>query len=127
MEEQLKQTKQQLSKQITEECQAVQLRNGKALNTPLQSSRKPRNEQTTQNPSEDSKSPGKNNSGAKTPENGWKASAERPDHAQNWRSTPETSKDMALNAQRKHSSGVQMPGADEELASNVTPASNPGT
>ncbi|RTK54911.1 hypothetical protein DRJ73_15290, partial [Enterococcus faecalis] len=65
MEVQLKQTKQQLSKQITEECQAVQLRSGKTLNTPLQGSRKPRNEQTTQNPSEDSKSPGKNNSGAK--------------------------------------------------------------
>ena len=65
MEVQLKQTEQQLSKQITEECQAVQLRSGKTLNTPLQGSRKPRNEQTTtQNPSEDSKSPDSNNSGA---------------------------------------------------------------
>ena len=44
MEAQLNQTKQQLSKQITEECQAVQLRSGKTLNTSLQSSRKPRKE-----------------------------------------------------------------------------------
>ena len=48
MEVQLKQTEQQLSKQITEECQAVQLRSGKILKTSLQDSRKPRNEQTTQ-------------------------------------------------------------------------------
>ena len=70
MEAQLNQTKQQLSKQITEECQAVQLRSGKTLNTSLQNSRKPRKEQLTedeqntiQNPSEDSKSPERNNSG----------------------------------------------------------------
>ena len=44
MEAQLNQTKQQLSKQITEECQAVQLRSGKTLNTSLQSNRKPRKE-----------------------------------------------------------------------------------
>ncbi|KAL1333926.1 hypothetical protein AAHE18_11G139700 [Arachis hypogaea] len=92
------------------------LTNGKALNTPLQGSRKPKNEQTTQN-----------NSGAKTPEVGWKAGAERPDHAQDWRSTPETSKDLVLNAQKRNSYGVQTPGTDEELASNVTPASNSGT
>ena len=47
MEVQLKQTKQQLSKQITEECQAVQLRSGKTFDAPPQGSRKPRNEQTT--------------------------------------------------------------------------------
>ena len=41
MEEQLKQTKQQLSKQIAEECQAVQLRSGKTLNTPPQGMSKP--------------------------------------------------------------------------------------
>ena len=75
MEAQLNQTKQQLSKQITEECQAVQLRSGKTLNISLQSSRKPRKEQLTedeqniiQNPSEDSKSPERNNSGVQTPE-----------------------------------------------------------
>ena len=75
MEAQLNQTKQQLSKQITEECQAVQLRSGKTLNTSLQSSRKPRKEQLIedeqtiiQNPSEDSKSPERNNSGVQTPE-----------------------------------------------------------
>ncbi|KAL4315591.1 hypothetical protein AHAS_Ahas15G0200400 [Arachis hypogaea] len=72
MEAQLNQTKQQLSKQITEECQAVQLRSGKTLNTSLQNSRKPRKEQLTedeqniiQNPSEDSKSPERNDSGNK--------------------------------------------------------------
>ena len=71
MEVQLKQTKQQLSKQITEECQAIQLRSGKILNTSLQGSRKPINEQTdTQTPSEDSKSPDRNNSGAQMPEKG---------------------------------------------------------
>ena len=47
MEVQLKQTEQRLSKQITEECQAVQLRSGKTLNTSLQDSKKPRNKQTT--------------------------------------------------------------------------------
>ncbi|KAL1299995.1 hypothetical protein AAHE18_18G148100 [Arachis hypogaea] len=109
MEEQFKQTKQQLSRQITEECQAVQLRSGKTLNTPPQGNKKLRNEQTTQNSPEDSKSSGKNNSGTKTPENWWKAGAERPDHAQDWcsmpetrqdwRSTPEIGKDLALNAQ----------------------------
>ncbi|KAL1362807.1 hypothetical protein AAHE18_03G107000 [Arachis hypogaea] len=92
MEVQLKQTEKQLSKQITEECQAVQLRSGKTLNTSLQSSRKPRNEQmTTQNPSENNQSPERNNAGA-----------ERPNHAHSWRSTPETSKDLALNAQMEH-------------------------
>ncbi|XLU24114.1 hypothetical protein S245_060180, partial [Arachis hypogaea] len=89
----------------------------------------------------------KNNSGTKTPENGWKAGAERPDHAQNWRSAPETRQDwrstpemgknLALNAQRGHNpalnaqnghiSGVQAPGTDSELASNITPASDSGT
>ncbi|KAL1290734.1 hypothetical protein AAHE18_20G150300 [Arachis hypogaea] len=53
MEEQFKQTKQQLSRQITEECQAIQLRSGKTLNTPPQGSKKLRNEQTTQNSLED--------------------------------------------------------------------------
>ena len=68
MEVQLKQTEQQLSKQITEECQAVQLRSGKTLNTSLQSSRKPRNEQmATQNPSEDNQSPERNKAGAERP------------------------------------------------------------
>ncbi|XLU78235.1 hypothetical protein S245_001656, partial [Arachis hypogaea] len=60
MEAQLNQTGQQLSKQITEECQAVKLRSEKTLNVSTQSSRKLRKEQlteddqpTTQNPSED--------------------------------------------------------------------------
>ena len=64
VEAQLNQTRQQLSKQITEECQAVQLRSGKTLNKSAQSSRKPRKEQLTEDdqttaqiPSEDSKSP----------------------------------------------------------------------
>ena len=77
MEAQLNQTRQQLSKQITEECQAVQLRSGKTLNKLAQSSRKPRKEQlteddqpTTQNPSEDSKSPERNDSGVQMPEKG---------------------------------------------------------
>ncbi|XLU95390.1 hypothetical protein S245_009742, partial [Arachis hypogaea] len=106
----------QLSKQITEECQAVQLRSGKILNTSLQSSRKPRNEQmATQNPSEDNQSPERN-----------KAGAERSDHAHSWHSTPETSMNPALNAQGEHSSGVQTPVTDKELASNATPASTPG-
>ena len=126
MEAQLKQTEQRLSKQITEECQAVQLRSGKTLNTSRQGSRKPRNEQTNQNSSEDSKSPERNNSGAQTPENGWKAGVERPNHAQSGRPTPKTSKELALNAQVKLSSGVQMPETDKELASNATPASTPG-
>ncbi|XP_072077040.1 uncharacterized protein [Arachis hypogaea] len=147
MDEQFKQTKQQLSRQIAEECQAVQLRSGKTLNTPPQGIKNSRNEQPTKDSPEDSKSPGKNNSGAKTPENGWKAGAERPDHAQNWRSTPETRQNWrstpemgknlalnaqmgqnpALNAQNGHISGVQAPGTDSELASNVTPASDSGT
>ena len=107
MEVQLKQTEQQLLKQITEECQAVQLRSGKTLDAPPQGSRKPRNEQTTQNPSEDSKSPERNNSSNQTPEIGWKAGVERPNHAQSWRSTPEASKELALNAQTMLSPGVQ--------------------
>ena len=116
MEVQLKQTEQQLSKQITEECQAVQLRSGKTLNTSLQSSRKPRNEQmSTQNPSEDNQSPERNDAGA-----------ERPDHAHSWRSTPETSMDLALNAQKKHGSGVQTPETSREVVFNATPASTPG-
>ncbi|KAL1333587.1 hypothetical protein AAHE18_11G111800 [Arachis hypogaea] len=147
MDEQFKQTKQQLSRQIAEECQAVQLRSGKTLNTPPQGIKKSRNEQPTKDSPKDSKSPGKNNSGAKTPENWWKAGAERPDHAHNWRSTPETRQDWcstpemgknlalnaqigqdpALNAQNGHISSVQAPGTDSELASNVTPASNSGT
>ncbi|KAL1317817.1 hypothetical protein AAHE18_15G160500 [Arachis hypogaea] len=147
MDEQFKQTKQQLSRQIAEECQAVQLRSGKILNTPPQGSKKLRNEQTTQNSLEDSKSPGKSNSRTKTPENWWNAGVERPDHAQDWRSTPETrqdwrstpemgkdlalntqnGQDLALNAQNGHNSGVQTPGADKELASSFTPTSNSGT
>ena len=116
MEVQLKQTEKQLSKQIAEECQAVQLRSGKTLNTSLQSSRKPRNEQmATQNPSEDNQSPERNNAGA-----------ECPDHAHSWRSTPETSMNPALNTQREHSSGVQTIVTDKEFASNATPASTPG-
>ena len=130
-----------------EECQAVQLRSGKTLNTPPQGIKNSRNEQPTKDSPEDSKSPGKNNSGTKTPENGWKAGAERPDHAQNWRSAPETRQDWrstpemgknlalnaqmgqnpALNAQNGHSSGVQTPEADKELASSFTPSSNSGT
>ena len=31
-----------------------------------------------------------------------------------------------MNAQRKHSSGVQTPETNKELASNATPASTPG-
>ncbi|RTK75835.1 hypothetical protein DRJ71_17840, partial [Enterococcus faecalis] len=64
IELQLNQAKQQISKQITEECQAVQLRSGKTLNNTAQKSKKPNKEQltkddqtTAQNPSEDSKSP----------------------------------------------------------------------
>ena len=48
MEAQLDQTRQQLSKQITEECQAVQLRSGKTLNVSTQGSRKLRKEQLTE-------------------------------------------------------------------------------
>ncbi|XLR35268.1 hypothetical protein S83_063168, partial [Arachis hypogaea] len=40
IEAQLSQTRQQLSKQITEECQAIQLRSGKSLNTQPQYSKK---------------------------------------------------------------------------------------
>ena len=74
IELQLNQAKQQISKQITEECQAVQLRSGKTLNNTAQSSKKPNKEQltednqtTTQNPSEDSKSPERNNYGIQMP------------------------------------------------------------
>ena len=133
MEAQLNQTKQQLSKQITEECQAVQLRSGKTLNTSLQSSRKPRKEQLTedeqniiQNPSEDSKSPERNNSGVQTPEKDAKLALNAQPMLSSGVQTPQTSKELALNAQRKLSSGVQMPGTSKELASNATPASNPG-
>ena len=79
IEAQLNQTRQQLSKQITEECQAVQLRSGKTLNNSAQSSKKSRKEQmteddqtTAQNPSEDSKSPERNYSDVQTPEKGEK-------------------------------------------------------
>ena len=106
MEVQLKKIEQQLSKQITEEWQAVQLRSGKTLNTSLQSSRKPRNEQTaTQNPSEDSKSPERNVIGVQTPERG-----ER----------------LALNAHSLPSSGVQTPEKGEKLALNAHFPPNPG-
>ena len=95
IESQLNQTKQQLSKQITEECQAVQLRSGKTLNNTAQSSKKPIKEQLTedsqttiQNPSEDSKSPERNTLGVQTPEKGEK---------------------LALNAHSLPSSGVQTP------------------
>ena len=77
IEAQLNQTRQQLSKQITEECQAVQLRSGKILNNSAQSSKKSRKEQmteddqtTAQNPSEDSKSPERSTFGIQTPEKG---------------------------------------------------------
>ncbi|WP_220457782.1 hypothetical protein, partial [Vibrio marinisediminis] len=60
IELQLNQAKQQISKQITEECQAVQLRSGKTLNATAQKSKKSIKEQlteddqaTVQNPSED--------------------------------------------------------------------------
>ena len=111
MEAQLNQTRQQLSKQITEECQAVQLRSGKTLNKSAQSSRKLRREQLTeddqttiQNPSEDSKSPERNNSGIQTPEKGEK---------------------LALNAHSLPSSGVQTPEKGGKLALNAHSAPNP--
>ena len=122
MEVQLKQTEKQLSKQIAEECQAVQLRSGKTLNTSLQSSRKPRNEQmATQNPSEDSKSPERNNSGVQTPETSkelasnsqWKLSSgiqmPRMHPEESWRWTPETSMKLAFNARNMHYMGVERP------------------
>ena len=72
---QLNQVNQQISKQITEECQAVQLRSGKTLNNTAQKSKKPNKEQLTEdnqttvkNPSEDSKSPERNVVGVQTPE-----------------------------------------------------------
>ena len=103
MEAQLNQTRQQLSKQITEECQAVKLRSGKTLNVSTQSSKKPRKEQltednqtTAQNPSEDSKSPERNTSGVQTPEKG---------------------ENLALNAHSLPNSGVQTPIRDQTPAS----------
>ena len=105
IESQLNQAKQQLSKHITEECQAVQLRSGKTLNNTAQSSKNPNKEQLTedsqttiQNPSEDSKSPERNAIGVQTPEKEGK---------------------LALNAHSLPSSGVQTPEKGEKLALNA--------
>ena len=75
------------------------------MNVSTQGSRKPRKEQlteddqaTTQNPSEDSKSPERNDSGVQTPEKGEK---------------------LVLNAQWMPSSGVQIPKKGEKLALNA--------
>ncbi|XLR22070.1 hypothetical protein S83_049970, partial [Arachis hypogaea] len=112
IELQLNQAKQQLSKQITEECQAVQLRSGKTLNNTAQKSKKPNKEQltednqtTVQNPSEDSKSPERNVIGVQTPEREGK---------------------LALNAHSLPSSGVQTPEKGEKLALNAQFPPNPG-
>ena len=113
IELQLNQAKQQISKQITEECQAVRLRSGKTLSNTAQKSKKPNKEQltednqtTVQNPSEDSKSPERNVIGVQTPERegklalnahslqfwrsnarkGGKVGVKRPISTQSWRS-----------------------------------------
>ena len=142
MEAQLDQTRQQLSKQITEECQAVQLRSGKTLNNTVQGSKKPTKEQltednqtTVQNPSEDSKSPERNvigvqmperegklalnahsltSFGIQTPEKGGKVGVKRPSLAQFWRS----------NARKGGKLGVKHPFLTQSWRSNANEGSD---